>query len=48
MKLGVPFMLGVAGALWIRLRLWIRTCLVIAAIIAEALHEGDSGPYPAP
>jgi len=44
MKLGCSTLLSFAGAVWKRLQLWIRACVAIAAIIADAMHESEIGP----
>ncbi|BFI07219.1 hypothetical protein MPTK1_2g10090 [Marchantia polymorpha subsp. ruderalis] len=43
--MGLPIMLEFVDAVFKRLHLWVRTCVYVAAVIAEALHNGDSSPY---
>lgn len=39
MKLGWPVLLIFVASVWKRLQLWILTCVAIASIVADALHE---------
>lgn len=41
MKLGWPVLLIFVASVWKRLQLWILTCVAIASIVADALHESD-------
>jgi hypothetical protein len=43
MKLGWPVLLVFVVSVWKKLQVWIRTCVAIAGIIADALHESDFG-----
>jgi hypothetical protein len=43
MKLGWPVLLAFVASVWKQLQVWIRTCVAIAGIIADALHESDFG-----
>jgi hypothetical protein len=41
MKLGWPLMLEFVDAVFRRLALWVRACVAVAAIIAEALRNTE-------
>jgi hypothetical protein len=43
MKLGWPVLLVFVASVWKQLQLWILTCVAIASIVADALHESGIG-----